>query len=88
VERTADGTQERTLSLANLYTKRQWIAELARSKRGVALVHATRTALSDRSRHRTYFEVDFALPPSRLSWQTSHGWWHVHCYAAVSEALP
>jgi RNA-directed DNA polymerase len=37
VERTADGTQERTLSLSNLYTKRQRIAELARSKRGVAL---------------------------------------------------
>jgi hypothetical protein len=30
VERTADGTQERTLSLTNLYTKRQRIAELAR----------------------------------------------------------
>src|SRR5262245_57081495 len=29
--------QERTLSLTNLYTKRQRIAELARSKRGVAL---------------------------------------------------
>ena len=37
MERTADGTQERTLSLSNLYTKRQRIAELARSKRGVAL---------------------------------------------------
>jgi len=37
VERTADGTQERTLSLTNLSTKRQRIAELARSKRGVAL---------------------------------------------------
>jgi RNA-directed DNA polymerase len=37
VERTGDGTQERTLSLTNLYTKRQRIAELARSKRGVAL---------------------------------------------------
>jgi RNA-directed DNA polymerase len=37
VERTADGTQERTLSLTNLYTKRQRIAELAKSKRGVAL---------------------------------------------------
>lgn len=30
-------TREGTLSLANLSTKRQWIAELARSKRGVAL---------------------------------------------------
>jgi RNA-directed DNA polymerase len=37
VERTADGTQERTLSLTNLYTKRQRIAEMARLKRGVAL---------------------------------------------------
>jgi len=37
VERTADGTQERTLSLTNLYTKRQRIAELARTKSGVAL---------------------------------------------------
>ena len=37
MERTAGGTQERTLSLTNLYTKRQRIAELARSKRGVAL---------------------------------------------------
>ena len=37
MERTADGTRERTLSLTNLYTKRQRIAELARSKRGVAL---------------------------------------------------
>src|SRR5262245_18418498 len=31
------GTRERTLSLTNLSTKRQRIAELARSKRGVAL---------------------------------------------------
>lgn len=30
-------TREGTLSLANLSTKRQWIADLARSKRGVAL---------------------------------------------------
>ena len=30
-------TRERTLSLTNLFTKRQRIAELARSKRGVAL---------------------------------------------------
>ena len=30
-------TREGTLSLTNLSTKRQWIAELARSKRGVAL---------------------------------------------------
>jgi RNA-directed DNA polymerase len=37
VERTADGTQERTLSLTTLSTKRQRIAELARLKRGVAL---------------------------------------------------
>ena len=37
MERTADGTQERTLSLTNLYTKRQRIAELARTKSGVAL---------------------------------------------------
>jgi hypothetical protein len=29
-ERTVDGTQERTLGLANLSTKRQRIAELAR----------------------------------------------------------
>ncbi len=30
-------TRERTLNLTNLSTKRQWIAELARSKRGLAL---------------------------------------------------
>jgi len=37
VERTVDGTQERTLGLTNLSTKRQRIAELARTKSGVAL---------------------------------------------------
>ena len=37
MERTVDGTQERTLGLTNLSTKRQRIAELARTKSGVAL---------------------------------------------------
>src|ERR1700751_2455228 len=36
-ERTVDETQERTLGLTNLSTKRQRIAELARTKSGVAL---------------------------------------------------
>jgi hypothetical protein len=55
----AEATRERTLSLTNLYTKRQRIAELARTKRGVAfhlrnfLDRRVRDGVNDNIRERS-----------------------------------